>query len=111
MVVPSTRVDPRSSRVAFEREADGLAGPCGSIDGPDDLDRFTPLAAINQRGAILVDGEEEIGELVAVAGVVDAPRVAGAGLEAGGGGEPGHDLGVAGGGVAERPEGEVVLFD
>src|SRR5690348_14480409 len=46
------------------------------VDGPDDLDRLAPLAAVDGGGAPLVDGLEEVGELVAVAGVVDAAGVA-----------------------------------
>ena len=54
---------------------------------------------------------EEVDELVAVADVGDAARVAGAGLEAGLAGHGGVDFVVAGHFLLEVPEREVVLLD
>ena len=65
-----------------ERQGHGLASGRRAINGPDDLDRFPSFAAVDGGGCSVVDRLEEIDELVAVADVGDAARVAGACLEA-----------------------------
>ena len=94
-----------------ERQRDDLVRLGRAIDRADDLDRLASLAAVDHGIAALVDGLEEVDELVAVADVGDAARVAGAGLEAGLAGHGGVDLVVAGHFFLKVPEGDVVLLD
>src|SRR4051812_34246120 len=89
-VAPKTRWrSPRSlgspgSSALVQGQFHDLAGAGRLVDRADDLDRLAALAAVHQGRGASVDGVEEVGELVAVAGVVDAARVAGARLEAAG---------------------------
>jgi hypothetical protein len=82
MVNPSSR-----HAVILQRQFDGLAGPARAVNGADDFDGFAALASVYQEHAVGVDGVQEIAELVAVADVRDAARIAGAGFEAAGGGD------------------------